>query len=174
MNQKHYGAARAIYEQLAAEHPQVKQFKPLIARAHYGEGNKAKATELLREAVAADPGNVEVTMLLGNLLMETGKAEEAKALLSSVDDSKIVDPVIYVNIAIAMINESKHADAMPWLDKAIARFPDQADAYYYRGISYLAIGKQAEAKADLQKFVGMAKPDSPELPIAKKILESIK
>jgi tetratricopeptide (TPR) repeat protein len=174
MNAKQYAAARAIYEALEAEHPQVKQFKPLIARAYYGEGNKEKALELLREASAADPENVEVKMLLGNLLMEAGKADEAKTVLASVDDSKITDPVVYINIAIASINDGKHADALPWLDKAVAKFPDQADAYYYRGISYLATGKNAEAKADLTKFIAMAKPDAPELPTAKKILESIK
>jgi predicted Zn-dependent protease len=174
MNAKQYVQARAIYEGLASEHPEVKQFKPLIARAYYGEGNKEKAIALLRESVAAEPENVEVKMLLGNLLLETGKADDARTLLASVDDTKVADPLIYVNIGIGMINEGKHADALPWFEKAIARFPAHADAYYYRGISFLATGKQAEAKADLLKFVGMAKPDAPELPIAKKILETIK
>lgn len=174
MNAKQYAAARAIYESLAAAHPEVKLFKPLIARAHYGEGNKEKALELLREASAAEPENVEVKMLLGNLLMEAGKVDEAKGLLASVDDSKVTDPLIYVNIGIGLINESRHPDALPWFEKAIARFLAHADAYYYRGISHLAMGKTAEAKADLVKFVGMAKPDSPELPIARKILETIK
>lgn len=174
MNAKQFAAARAIYEDLQAKHPEVKQFKPLMARAYYGEGNKEKAVELLREASAADPDSVEVKMLLGNLLMETGEADEAKTVLASVDDAKITDPLVYVNIAIASINDGKHAEALPWLEKAVARFPDHADAYYYRGISYLATGKQAEAKADLTKFVAIAKPDAPELPIAKKILDSIK
>ena len=170
MNAQQFAAARAIYEGLQARHPEVKQFKPLIARAYYGEGNKDKALEMLREASAADPENIEVKMLLGNLLMESGKADEAKTLLATVDEAKITDPIIYVNIAIGMINEGKHAEALPWLDKAVARFPEQADAYYYRGISYLAAGKTAEAKTDLQKFIAIAKPDSAELPLAKKIL----
>ena len=174
MNAKQFAAARAIYEGLQAEHPQVKQFKPLIARAYYGEGNKEKALETLRQASAEDPDNVDIKMLLGNLLMEAGKADEAKTVLASVDDAKIADPVVYINIAIAAINDGKHADALPWLDKAVARFPNQADAYYYRGIAYLATGKNAEAKADLTKFVAMAKPDAPELATAKKILETIK
>lgn len=174
MNTKQYAAARAIYEGLAAAHPDVTQFKPLIARAYYGEGNKEQALALLREASAAEPANVEVKMLLGNLLLEAGKADEAKAVLASVDDSKVTDPIIYLNIGIGMLNEGKHAEALSWFEKAIARFPDQADAYYYRGISFLSAGKQAEAKADLLKFVAMAKPDAPELPLAKKILETIK
>lgn len=174
MNEKKYAEARAIYEEQQAKFPEVKQFKPLIARAYHGEGNKEKALELLREAAAADPDNAEVRMLLGNLLIEAGKADEAKTVFASVDDSKITDPLVYVNIAIAAINDGKHADALPWLDKAITRFPAEADAYYYRGITHLALAKNAEAKADLTKFVSIAKPDAPELATAKKILETIR
>lgn len=169
-----FAEARMIYEALQTEHPQVKQFRPLIARAYYGEGNKEKAIEILRAAATADPANVEVSMLLGNLLMEAGKADEAKAVMSAIDDSKVTDPVVYVNMGIGLLNEGKQAEAIPWLDRAITRFPTKADAYYYRGVSYLGIGKQAEAKADLEKFVKLAPADAPELPTAKKILESIK
>ena len=174
MNAKQYAQARAIYEEQQAKFPEVKQFKPLIARAYYGEGNKEKALALLREATAADPDNVEVKVLLGSLLMEAGKADDAKAVLATVDDTKIGDPIVFVNIAIASINDGKHAEALPWLDKAIARFPAEPDAYYYRGITHLALAKNAEAKADLTKFVSIAKPDAPELATAKKILETIK
>lgn len=174
MNTKRYADARAIYEDLAATYPDVPQFSPLIARAYYGEGNKAKAIEQLRLAVAKDPDNVEVKLLLGNILMEDGKAEEARQMLATVDETRITSPMAYLNVGIAMINEGKHADAVGWLDKAIARFPNEADAYYYRGISYLSLGKTPEAKADLEKFVTIAKPDAAELPLAKKLLESIK
>jgi len=174
MNTKRYAEARAIYEDLAAKYPTVPNFAPLVARAYYGEGNKAKAIEHLRLAVSADPGNVEVQLLLGNILMEEGKAEEARQILAAVDETKITSPMAYLNVGIAMINEGKHADAVGWLDKAIARFPAEPDAYYYRGISYLSLGKTPEAKADLEKFVTIAKPDAAELPLAKKLLESIK
>jgi hypothetical protein len=45
---------------------------------------------------------------------------------------------------------------------------------YYRGRAYLAAKKMPEAKADLEKFVAAALPDSRELPDAKKILEQMK
>jgi predicted Zn-dependent protease len=166
--------ARAIYEELQKAHPEVKQFTPLIARAYYGEGNKEKAIELLRTAVAADPDNAEVKMLLGNLLMESGKAEEARALMSAVDESKVTDPVVFLNMGIGLFNDGKQAEAIVWFDKAIAKFPEKADAYYYRGLSQLGLGKQAEAKADLEKYVKLAPADAPELATAKKILETIK
>lgn len=174
MNAGKFAEARALYEELAAAHPDVKEFKPLIARAYYGEGNKDKAFELLREVVAADPANVEVKMLLGTLLTEAGQAEEARAILASVEDAKVDDPTVLLNIGIGLINEGKHDEALPWFNKAIAAFPDRADAYYYRGLSYVATGKMPEAKADLTKFIAIAPPDAPELATAKAMLDSIK
>lgn len=169
-----FAEARALYEQLQKAHPDVKQFTPLIARAHYGEGNKEKAIELLRAATAADPENAEVKMLLGNLLMEAGKSEEARTLMGAIDEAKVTDPVVFLNMGIGLINSGKQAEAIPWFDKAIARFPEKPDAYYYRGLAQLGLGKQAEAKADLEKYVKMAPADAPELVTAKKILETIK
>ena len=174
MNGKQFAAARAIYEELAVRHPEVKQFRPLIARTYYGEGNKAAAIEQLRKASADDPENVEVRLLLGTTLMEDGKADEARQILATVDDAKVTDPTVFLNIGIGLINDKKHADAVAWFEKAITRFPQHADGYYYRGISYISLGKTAEAKADLEKFVSIAPPDSPELPTAKQILASLK
>ena len=174
MNAKKFADARAIYEGLATKFPTVKEFRPLIARAYYGEGNKEKAVEELRRAAEQDPENVEVKLLLGNTLMETGKQEEGRQVLASVDDSKVKDPIVYINIGIALMNENKQAEAIAWFDKAIQRFPDQPDAYYYRGVSKLGLGDQAGARADIQKYVSMAPADAPEMALAKKILDSIK
>lgn len=174
MNAKQFADARKIYEDLAAKYPEVKQFRPLIARSYYGEGNKPAAIDHLRKALAQDPENVEVRLLLGNTLMEEGKAEEARQILSTIDESKVTDPSLFLNAGIALINDRKQAEAVMWFDKAIARFPQQPDAYYYRGISHLSLGKTAEAKADLEKYVSIAPADAPELATAKKILETIK
>jgi tetratricopeptide (TPR) repeat protein len=174
MNTKQFAQARAIYEALAAKYPQVKQFRPLIARSYYGEGNRPAAIDHLRRALADDPGNVEVTMLLGNTLMEEGQADEARKVLDSIDESKITDPTVFLNAGIAMLNDKKSAEAFPWFDKAVTRFPAHADAYYYRGITQLSLGKMAEARADLEKYVAMAPADAPELATAKKILETLK
>lgn len=174
MNAGKFAEARAVYEELSAAHPDVKEFKPLIARAYFGEGDKEKAFALLREASAADPNNVEIKMLLGTLLTEAGQAEEARAILASLEDAKVDDPTVLLNIGIGLINEGKHEEAMPWFTKAITAFPDRPDAYYYRGLSYLAAGKMEEAKADLTKFIAIAPADAPELAQAKAMLESIK
>lgn len=174
MNTKQFAQARAIYEGLATKHPQVKQFRPLIARSYYGEGNKTAAIEHLRKALAEDPANVEITLLLGNTLMEVGQADESRKILASIDESKITDPTVLLNAGIALLNDNKHDEAVQWFDKAVSGFPGQPDGYYYRGITYLSLGKTSEAKADLEKYVSLAPAEAPELATAKKILESLK
>jgi tetratricopeptide (TPR) repeat protein len=174
MNAKQYADARKVYEDLAAKYPEVKQFRPLIARTYYGEGNKKLAIEHLRKAAADDPDNIEVKLLLGNTLIESGQQDEGRQILASIDDSNITDPAMLLNPGIALVNERKHEEAVKWFDKAIARFPQHADGYYYRGIAYLSLGKSAEAKTDLEKFVSIAPPTAPELATAKQILATIK
>lgn len=174
MNTKQFAQARTIYEDLAAKYPQVKQFRPLVARSYYGEGNKPAAIEHLRKALAEDPANVEVTLLLGNTLMEVGQADESRKILASIDESKITDPTVLLNAGIALLNDKKHDEAVQWFDKAVIGFPSHPDGYYYRGITYLSLGKTPEAKADLEKYVSLAPADAPELATAKKILESLK
>ena len=173
MNAKQFADARTIYEELSVKYPDVKQFRPLIARSYYGEGNKAAAIDHLRQALAQDPDNVDVMLLLGNTLREEGVEDEARQILSSIDESKVADPTVFLNAGISLLNDRKDAEAAAWFDKAIARFPQHPDAYYYRGISSLSLGKTAEAKADLEKYVSMAPVDAPELATAKKILTTM-
>lgn len=174
MTRKEFAAARAIYEDLAREYPQVKQFKPLIARALYGEGKIADAIATLKVAVADDPANIEIQVLLGTLLIETGQMVEGQQVLSAIDASRVTDPTVLINIGIGLINEKKQAEAITWFTRTITAFPQDASAYYYRGISQLSLGNTADAKADLQKFITLAPADAPELDTARKILDTIK
>ena len=174
LNERKFADARAIYESLLAKYPQVYQLHPMIARTWHGEKNLDKAIEHLRIASEKMPDNVEAKLLLGNTLIEAGKVDEGKQILAGIDPAKITDPTVLLNVGITLINQGKAADALTYLDQVVSRFPAQADGYYYRGITYLQLQKNAEAKVDLEKFVGLASPDAPELPMAKKILEQLK
>ncbi|MGH9200615.1 MAG: tetratricopeptide repeat protein [Vicinamibacterales bacterium] len=174
LNERKFADARAIYESLLAKYPEVHQLHPLIARTWHAEKNLDKAIEHLRIASEKIPDNVETKLLLGNTLVEAGKVDEGKQILSSIDPARITDPTVLLNVGITLINQGKAQDGLTYLDQVVTRFPAQADGYYYRGITYLQLQKNAEAKADLEKFVGLASPDAPELPMAKKILEQLK
>lgn len=173
MQRKKFAEARGIYEQLLAKYPEAHQLHPLIARAYYGEANPQRSIEHLRTALEKDPTNVEVRLLLGNVLAETGDADEGKRLLASIDEQLVKDPTTFLNIGITLFNQSKLAEALTYFEKTISRFPDFPDAYYFRGVIRLQNGDPAGAKTDLTKFVAMA-PSVPEAATAKKILEQLK
>jgi Flp pilus assembly protein TadD len=174
LNARKYADARAIYESLLAKYPNVHQLHPMVARTYHAEKNLDKAIEHLREAVEKMPDNVEAKLLLGNTLIEAGKTDEGKQILSAIDSSKITDPTVLLNVGITLINQGKAADAFTYFDQVVTRFPAHADGYYYRGVANLQLQKTAEAKADLEKFVGLAASDAPELAMAKKLLEQLK
>ena len=169
-----YAEARAIYEQIQQKYPDVWQVEPLIARTYAGENNPDAAITHLQAALQHDPENVEMKPLMASMLVDQKKTDEAQKLLDSIDMTKVKDPVVFLNTGITLINQGKAAEALPIFDKVVTNYPNDAEAYYYRGRGELAVGKFPEAKADLQKFIGMPGADPAQVEQAKKILEQLK
>jgi tetratricopeptide (TPR) repeat protein len=191
VTEKKYAEALAIYTDLLAKYPQAYQIELAVARAYHAEAASdksayAKEIEHLKKFLEKEPNNIEIKLLTGAEMIQKGDPEEGKAMLASVDDSSVKDPMVFVNVGINLMNQNKAKEAMPFFEKAIARFPESADAYYYRGITNMQLGtairpdNQAEGdkllascKADLQKFIQMA-PTAPEAAAAQKMLEALK
>jgi tetratricopeptide (TPR) repeat protein len=184
VTQKKYAEARNVYDALLAKFPTAYQIEQFVARTYYLEGQPDKAIERLQGVLTRVPDALEVRLLLGSLLLEAGRADEGRQVLAAVDDSKITDASLYVNFGIAMMNKNQTAEAMGYFEKAVTKFPQSPDAYYYRGITYLQLDgasstdaqraeHAAKAKIDLLKFVELA-PNAPEAVNAKKILEQLK
>ena len=165
--------ARGSYEALLAKYPEAYQLHTLIARTYSAENQHDKAIEHLKAALATQPDNVEWKLLLGSEQAVAGKADEAKATLASIDESKVRDATPYLNIGITLYNANQTREAQTYFDKAITLFPKTGDAYYYRGLTHLQLGSNDEAKSDLTKFLELA-PDAPEAEMARKILAQLK
>ena len=168
-----HAEARAVYEGLLAKYPEAYQLHSLVARTYSAEKQHDKAIEHLKTALAKQPDNVEWKLLLGSELAVAGRAEEARATLASIDESKVRDATPYLNIGITLYNANQTKDAQAYFDKAIALFPKEGDAYYYRGLTHLQLGNNDAAKADLTKFLELA-PAAAEAEMAKKILSQLK
>jgi tetratricopeptide (TPR) repeat protein len=184
--EKKFAEAQALYAELQAKYPLVYQFELPVARAYHAAGEHDKEIEHLKKYIEKDPSNAEVKLLTGAEMIQKGNPEEGKAMLASVDDSVVKDPMVFVNVGINLMNQNKAKDALPFFEKAIARFPNSPDAYFYRGMGNVQLGtmtrpdNQAEGdkllaagKADLQKFIQMA-PTAPEAAAAQKMLEALK
>ncbi len=168
-----FAEARKVYEDLLAKYPTVYQLHPRIAHTYAAQKQNEKAIEHIRLALEKEPQNADMKIVLADLLMEKGDKDEAQKLLDSVDVSQVKDPVPFINAAISHINAGRTAEAIATLDKLVQHFPNQPEPYYYRARAYVAAEKILEAKADLEKFIAIAKPDARELPDARKILEQL-
>jgi predicted Zn-dependent protease len=169
-----FAEARKIFEDLLAKYPDVHQLNAYIAQSYAGENNIPKAVEYMKIASEKDPTNEEMRLVLADLIMEQGDKPAALDMMKKIDITKVKNPLPLINASISLINESKTDEALEMLNKVATQFPSQAEVYYYRGRANVAAKKYPEAKADLEKFVSMAPPDSRELPDAKKILEQLK
>jgi Tfp pilus assembly protein PilF len=173
MAKQDYAGARAVYQAVLTKYPSAYRLEPYIARTYYGEKNYDEAIRHMRIAVEKDPSDIENKLRLGNILMDTGRMEEGRKLLATVDDSAVKDAAIFVNIGISLMNQNKADEALPYFEKAIKNFPNAGESYYYRALIRAQKSDIEGTKADLKKFLELS-PNAPEAAAAKKALEQIK
>ena len=173
MGKSQYAEARKIYEAVLAKYPSAYRLEPYLARTYYLEKNYDEAIRHMKIAIENDPSDLENKLRLGNIYMETGRMEEGRLLLSTVDDTAVKDPGIFVYVGISLMNQNKADEALVYFEKAIKNFPAAGDSYYYRALIRLQKGDTAGTKADLTKFLELS-PNAPEAAAARKALEQIK
>jgi tetratricopeptide (TPR) repeat protein len=83
------------------------------------------------------------------------------------------NPSVLFNDAARLINAQKDGEAEPLLKQAIAADDKFAPAYYELGMIYVRSGKNAEAKANLQKYLDLA-PTGRDVATAKEMLNYLK
>ena len=164
--------ARKVYEDLLVKYPTVYGLHMRLATMYAAEKNFAKGIEEIKLALEKEPENVDFKILQAELMMESGDKDGAKAILNTIDITKVKDPRALVNSPINDINTGKADEAVALLTKLIAQFPTDSSLLCYRGRAYIVATKLPEAKADLEKFVAAA-PTSPQAADAKKLLEQL-
>ena len=186
MAQKKFAEARAVFQAIIAKVPEIAgPMQVNLARTYYGEGALETAIELLKKGVAATPGNAQPRLLLLNMLLEKGSIDEASQLLGTIDQAAISGPEVYLNFSSALITAKKPTEALAYLEKAVTRFPQAPQPYYYRAVALIEvlntktdpkdparIDLLARIKADLEKFLQIS-PTGPEADEVRKLLEQI-
>jgi tetratricopeptide (TPR) repeat protein len=148
------------------------QLMQVMAQAYYRAGDLPKAIGMLEAVTAADPANTPSAVLLANLYLQNGQLDAGKALLEKLPPASITDPVAYINVGILFLNKKNPADAATYFGKAIELNPKGGEAYYYRGLAFTQLKKNAEARGDFEQVVALA-PDSPEAKDSKAMLAAL-
>ena len=124
-----------------------------IAGIDYELGETDKAVARLKDVLAAKPDDVEVTQLLISILVQAGREDEAKQYMAKLPAGAKMDANTVLNMGIKAFNEGNMDKAFEGFDRAVRENPERPDAYYYRALVLLNKTKNAEAKADLVKYL---------------------
>jgi tetratricopeptide (TPR) repeat protein len=165
--------ARTEYLKVLEAHPELTAINRAIAFTYGKEKNNVEALKYLDLALAGNPDDAVLLQLAAATSIELNDPTRAMTYVSRIDDSTISDPELLVNTAISMLNRRRSSEATTVLDRVIARFPQAADPYFYRGYAKLQASKGADAKPDLEKYLEMA-PSGAQADQAKQMIASIK
>ncbi len=169
-----YAEARVAYE--AALEDLEPEYRPTIlvgiAQTHYKEGDSEKCVETLERALGLDPANVDALKLISNLLIAEGREADAQTYMARLPAGEKLDATAYLNVGIHHYNEGEMDAALVEFQKVVEGYPENPEGYYYRGLIYLNLGKNAEAAADLKKNLALD-PSGPHAAEAKEFLKYV-
>ena len=167
-NDQKYADAAAKFQAAVDAKPDLIAGWEALARASLQTKNYPKAIEAANKAVAVDPDEMEMYPILYTAYTATGdtaKAAEAKKKMPA-------NAGALFNDAAKLINSGKDADAEPLLKQAIAADDKFAAAYYELGMIQVRAGRNADAKANLQKYIDLD-PSGKDAATAKEMLKYI-
>ena len=144
-----------------------------IADTYFREGKTDQAIDTLKQTLTLAPDDPITLQLLVNLLVGANRESEAKTYMAKLPEGTKVDANALLNIGIKSFNDGKMEQALSEFDRVVKENPDLPDAYYYRALVYLNQGKNAEAKADLQKLLQID-PSNKYASDAKEFLKDLK
>ncbi len=169
-----FGEARAEYMKVLDLHPELTGINRAIAFTYGREGNHAEALKYLDLAIASNPNDNMLLQLAAASAMQVGSYPRAMAYLGKIDESTLSEPDALVNASVNLISKQHPIEAITVLDRVIAKFPQAAEAYFYRGFARLQVDRVPDGKADLEHFLSLAPPDAPQGPQARDLLAKLK
>ena len=152
VEQGSFDEASRYVEQIAHvhSHPGVLRFR--VAQALLDAGRPHEAAPLLFDAIAIDGPRPAIRLALGEALHRTGRAGEAVKQLSGIEDS-VAGTSVESALDFGTVALEQHAlpEAIRWLQIAVQRAPDRAEAHEKLGVAIFLNGDPAAARPYLER-----------------------
>jgi len=151
--EKKFEEAASTYEKLLAINPDVYIINKNIGNCYFELQKYDRAEECYQKILEKEPTNPEIITLIGNCYANRGENEKAMEWYNKVDFEKISDQMVLFNIGSSFYSQSKYQDALKYYKRAIEIQKDFLDAIYQLGLTYLAMGNNAEAIATFESYL---------------------
>ena len=161
--------AIAKMEEAVAARPSLTAGYQALGRLYLRQKDYAKAIDNASKVLALDPDDVDMNSVMFDSYTATGDASKAAQYKAKLP----ANAGLLFNDAAKLINSGKDAEAEPLLKQSIAADEKFAPSYYELGMLYVRMQKNADAKANLEKYLELA-PTGKEAPTAKEMLKYVK
>ena len=125
------------------------------AWAAYVGGDRATAESQCRAFLAQRAGDVGAMSLLGIILAQSRRAQEAAELLEQVAARTPQDPAAHNNYGSVLRDLGRYLKALGCYDRAIVLQPGYAEAHYNRGVTLHDLRRHDEALASYNRAVAL-------------------
>jgi tetratricopeptide (TPR) repeat protein len=146
-DEEEYEEAIAAYKRILTDHPDAFIINQNVGNAYFALKDYDRAIEFYKKVVE-------------------------RQWYSKVNVGDIEDAIAVYNIGVLFFNSGNYEKAVTYLMRAVEIDKELSDAYYQLGMSYLAAGKNQEAREVLEKFLEL-NPESDKAGIAKSIIETL-
>ena len=140
-----------------------------IAKVQHRNKKYPQAIVAALKAMEVDPDDTDMNIVLFEAYTATGDKTKAAQYKSKMPANA---PNLF-NDAARAINAGKDADAEPLLKQAVAIDDKFSQAYYELGMLYVRTGKNADARANLEKYLAL-EPTGKDASTAKEMLKYVK
>jgi len=171
--EKKYEEAIAVYDKLLSQNPDAYIIAKNIGNCYFELQKYDKAEEYYRKVLEKDPTNAEIMLLIGNCYTNRGEKDKAMEWYGKIEFEKIIDPTVLFNIGSSFYSQSKYEEALKYYKRAVEIQKDFLDAIYQLGLTYLAMGNNAEAIATFESYLKYD-ADSPKANQVKNFLDFLK
>lgn len=155
---KEWEKARAELERARSANPNL----PLVnflygVSAMNGSNDWAAAGGAFRRELALNPNHFEANVLLGILLREEGKPEEALPFLERAAQLRGDDAAMKFALGAVYAALDRLAEARPLLESVAAAFPGHIPTHTQLAILYARLGLKAESQRERETVAGLQK-----------------
>lgn len=157
-----YDSATLAYKEALTRNPKNPAILLLLSRLNVTKGDLKSARDYALQAIQQKRNYLDAYFLLSQIEVADNNL---KGAIDSVTTATIIDPTnsaVFFQLGLLKYNNKDYAGAVESLNKAVGMTPDYANAKYFLGLSYEALGLHADAIKQFEE-IKVTNPDSKEI-----------